>query len=207
MKTHTPIQLSLNPTHPTILHPLVTLRTLLNQSLDCVDITRWTGDRHSASFISGQLRLLHSLLQEARSNLKGPPLITTPSDAWTADCVDHASFSPPLPDNLALSVTVQEASLVFTIRSLEPAESAPDIRSVFGGIALAIGVQRRLEHDEVEQIFKYRGQEVKVREKIRVESADPSLLAAMAKLAALEHSVGMARKCLSLVMEEEMEDP
>ncbi len=72
--------------------------------------------------------------------------------------------------------------------------------------ALAIGVQRRLEHDEVEQVFEYRGKEVRVREKIRVESADPSLLSAMAKLAALEHNVGMARKCLSIVMGEDSEE-
>jgi len=72
--------------------------------------------------------------------------------------------------------------------------------------ALAIGVQRRLEHDEAEQVFEYRGKEVRVREKVRVQSADPSLLAAMAKLAALEHNVGMARKCLSIVMGEENEE-
>jgi hypothetical protein len=102
-----------------------------------------------------------------------------------------------------LSLTVHEASLVLSIRTLEPADAAPDIRSM---LALAIGVQRRLEHDEVEQIFEYRGKEVRVREKVRVESADPSLLAAMAKLAALEHNVGMARKCLSIVMGEENEE-
>jgi hypothetical protein len=98
---------------------------------------------------------------------------------------------------------VQEASLVLSIRTLEPADTAPDIRSMF---ALAIGVQRRLEHDEAEQVFTYRGNEVKVREKVRVESADPSLMSAMAKLGALEHTVGMARKCLSIVMGEEMEE-
>ena len=150
------------------------------------------------------MRLLHSLISEARSALKGPPLIPTSSDSWTSDPIDPATFSPPLPDSLSFSVTVQEASLVFTIRTLEPADAAPDIRSMF---ALAIGVHRRLEHDESEQVFTYRGNEVKVREKIRVESADPSLMAAMAKLAALEHSVGMARKCLSIVMGEEMEEP
>jgi hypothetical protein len=204
LKTHPPAHLVLDSEHSFLLAPLVTLRSLLNQSLDCVDITRWTGDRHSASFISSQLRLLHSLISEARSALKGPPLIPTSSDSWTADPIDPATFSPPLPDSLSFSVTVQEASLVFSIRALEPADAAPDIRSMF---ALAIGVHRRLEHDEAEQVFTYRGSEVKVREKIRVESADPSLMAAMAKLAALEHTVGMARKCLSIVMGEEMEEP
>ena len=187
-----------------MLPSLVTLRNLLNQSLDCVDIARWTGDRHSASFISSQLRLLHSLITEARSTLKGPPLIPASSDSWTADPIDPATFFPPLHESLSFSVTIQEANLAFSIRTIEPADAAPDIRSMF---ALAIGVQRRLEHDEAEQVFNYRGTEVKVREKIRVESADPSLMAAMAKLAALEHTVGMARKCLSIVMDEEMEEP
>src|SRR5277367_3223620 len=203
LRTQPPIHLVLNPDHPIVLTPLVTLRNLLNQSLDCVDITRWTGDRNSAIFISSQLRLLHSLITEARHTLKGPPL-PSPSDSWTSDPLDPLTFTPPLPDSLGFSLTVHEASLVLSIRTLEPADAPQDIRSMF---ALAIGVQRRLEHDEVEQVFEYRGKEVRVREKIRVESADPSLLAAMAKLAALEHNVGMARKCLSIVMGEENEEP
>lgn len=39
-----------------------------------------------------------------------------------------------------------------------------------------------------------------VREKLKVESLDPSLLAAMAKLSALEHGAGRARRALSTVM-------
>ncbi len=49
-------------------------------------------------------------------------------------------------------------------------------------------------------VFRYRGQEVKVREKVRVESQDPSLLAVMAKLSALEHGVAVGRKALDIVM-------
>ncbi len=195
------MHLTLNPTHPIVLPELATLRALINQSLDCVDITRWTGDRHSASFISSQLRLLHSLLTEARHTLKGPPL-PSPSDSWTLDPLDPASFSPPLPETFGFTLGIHEASIVLGIRSLEAADAAPGMASMF---ALAIGVQRRLEHDEAEQVFVYRGKDVRVREKVRVESADPSLLAAMAKLAALEHNVGMARKCLGIVMEDEGE--
>lgn len=44
------------------------------------------------------------------------------------------------------------------------------------------------------------GQEVKVREKVRVESQDPSLMAVMAKLSALEHGVAVSRKALDIVM-------
>lgn len=59
---------------------------------------------------------------------------------------------------------------------------------------------RRPEHDEADMVFRYRGQEVKVREKVRVESQDPSLLAVMAKLSALEHGVAVGRKALDIVM-------
>lgn len=72
--------------------------------------------------------------------------------------------------------------------------------------AFAIGAARRLEHDEMDQEFSCRGLKMFVREKYRVESADPSLMAAMAKLAALEHAVGMSRWGLAAVMGEEMDD-
>lgn len=55
-------------------------------------------------------------------------------------------------------------------------------------------------HEELDDIFSYKSQEVRVREKLRVESQDPRLLSAMAKLSALEHSVAMSRKALDTVM-------
>lgn len=39
-----------------------------------------------------------------------------------------------------------------------------------------------------------------VREKLKVESQDPALLSAMAKLSALEHGAAMSRRALSTVM-------
>lgn len=47
------------------------LLTLLNQSLDIIDISTWTGDPHNGSFIAGQLRLLADTIDEARQVLKG----------------------------------------------------------------------------------------------------------------------------------------
>jgi len=64
-----------------------------------------------------------------------------------------------------------------------------------------LGLATKLpEHDETGQVFTYKGQEVRVREKVRVESQDPSLMAVMAKLSALEHGVGVARRSLAIVM-------
>lgn len=48
--------------------------------------------------------------------------------------------------------------------------------------------------------------EVYVREKVRVESADPSLMSLTAKLTALTHTLSLARRNLAAVMGEEMED-
>jgi Rogdi leucine zipper containing protein len=59
-------------------------------------------------------------------------------------------------------------------------------------------------HDEIGELFLWRGkEEVNVREKVRVESADPSLMSVAAKLSALEHEVRRWRFNLSVVMDEE----
>jgi hypothetical protein len=55
----------------------------------------------------------------------------------------------------------------------------------------------------VDKLFTFKGQEVTVKEKIRVESQDPNLMAAMAKMNALERSVALGRKALEIVMGKE----
>lgn len=80
---------------------------------------------------------------------------------------------------------------------MEPVSVQPNLGSRF---AYAIGAQRRLEHDEMDDVFVYRGEEVRVKEKVRVEgSADPSLLSLGAKLGALERTVESARVGLGVV--------
>lgn len=69
-----------------------------------------------------------------------------------------------------------------------------------------MGASRLPVHDEADQVFTYKDQEVKVREKVRVESQDPNLMAAMAKLNALERSVALGRKALDIVMGQDEED-
>jgi hypothetical protein len=76
-------------------------------------------------------------------------------------------------------------------------------------LAHALGAGPRPHaHDEAEDVFSYRNTDVKVKEKIRVESQDPSLISAMAKLAALEHTVELGRKALHVVLgnEDEADD-
>jgi len=70
-------------------------------------------------------------------------------------------------------------------------------------LAVAIGVAKEPFHDEAGKIYTYQGHDVRVKDKLRVESQDPSLLSAMAKLSGLEHSAAMSRKALSTVMGKE----
>ena len=58
-------------------------------------------------------------------------------------------------------------------------------------------------HDEADDVFTWRGQDVRVRDRVRVESADPGLMAALAKLQALDRAVGLARKSLDTLMGQE----
>jgi hypothetical protein len=54
-----------------VLDQLATIRNLVNQGLDVIDVSTFTGDPLNASFISGQLRLLCEHISEAKSILKG----------------------------------------------------------------------------------------------------------------------------------------
>lgn len=66
------LTISSAPNAPTItLKQLTEVRTLINTSLDVIDISRWAGDAKNASFIAGQLRLLVENVEEARSVLSG----------------------------------------------------------------------------------------------------------------------------------------
>ena len=55
-------------------------------------------------------------------------------------------------------------------------------------------------HDEVGDMFHWNGQDVKVKEKIRIESQDPNLISTMTKLTALEREVAKWRTALAVVM-------
>jgi hypothetical protein len=59
---------------------------------------------------------------------------------------------------------------------------------------------RQPAHDEVGDVFSWKGDDVKVREKVRVESQDPSLMAVMAKLTALHHEVVRCKTSLKALM-------
>jgi len=146
---------------------------------------------------------------------------------WPVTILDAKLFDPPLPDNLSLDITIQDAAIVTELRLLDfihPPSSSSGGGSVqpfsaldavqhlgLGGFGfrekLTSAFKGRKSHDggdgsEGEEVFSYKGMEVKVKEKIRVESQDPSLMSLMSKLGALEHNVVMSRTSLGIVMRD-----
>lgn len=67
------------------MHQLAKARSLIDQALDVVDISAWTGDPRDANFIAGQLRLLAELVNEAQVALRGEDETATP---WWEGGVD-----------------------------------------------------------------------------------------------------------------------
>ena len=132
------------------------------------------------------------------------------------------TFSPALPPTLSLHLQISDAALVLTTRTLQfmnastaasgtsTPTSLSDPSASFTGFSLRdklFGLGPKLpNHDEMGETFPYRGMEVQVREKVRVESMDPSLMSVMAKLSALEHEVGRLRECLRVLMGEDESD-
>lgn len=117
-------------------------------------------------------------------------------------------FDPPIPSHLSFHLFISEGALVLNLRTLDMPSRTPTPSSISGfslreRLAAALGGASVVPHDEISHAFTYKGEEVRVREKLRVESLDPSLLAIMAKLSALEHSVAMSRTALDTVMGKE----
>ena len=203
-----------------VLEQLTTTRTLINACLDVVDATRWTGDAMNANFINGQFRLLHDNICEARSALKGWVPNQKP---WHEAPIPADAFNPPIPDNVSFHLSISEAAVLLNIRTLEHAypntgtntplsfNSTSSGQVSYSGFSLreklfaAVGGARQVFHDEAHEVFMYKGAEVRVRDKVRVESQDPCLMAAYAKLGALERSVAVARRGLDVVMGKEPE--
>ncbi|RKF58714.1 putative 37s ribosomal protein rsm22 [Erysiphe neolycopersici] len=218
LRTHAPLNLSISPVSSTTttttvaknndgfyLPSLRTLSTLLEQALDCLNsvlfsfgsqIGQSSSINSTSNIIFSQLRLLYSLIHESLLILKGSDLYLAKctshvssqygTKAWNEEPLESVIFTPELPSTLALDIKISDCSLLLTIRVLELCTQTPTISSLF---LTGIGVQRRLEHDEMDQEFFYRGMSVRVKEKYQVESsADPCLLSCAAKLQALERS-------------------
>lgn len=178
-------------------------------------MSRWTGQSTDSSFISGQLKLLHDHLREAKACLKGPvpgaELPSIPGAEWWTSSPDENVFQPPLGEHVSLHFTIQDANLVLTVRTLAPTTpgGTPSTPSEGAFSLSGLNLRTRLlglgpkppNHDEMGEIYEWRGrQEVIVREKVRVESGDPSLMSIAAKMSALEHEVARWRMNLRIIL-------
>lgn len=211
-----------SPQTPDLVLPqLFAVKSLINDSLDIIDVSRWTGQSTDASFMSGQIRLLHDHLRNAKAYLKGPipgePIESIPGGEWWLNSVQAEVFQPPLPDAISLHFTIQDANIVLTIRTLAPTSPGGTPSTPNEGTFSLSGLNLRNKllglgpkppnHDEVGEIFEWRGQQdVTVREKARVETGDPSLMSVAAKLSALSHEVARMRYNLRIVMQEPDDD-
>lgn len=179
------------------------MRTSINSCLDAIDVVSWGGDATNASFVAGQLQLLHDHILEARNALKGYSDVQLP---WWEHPVDEHTFDPPLPANLSFHMFVFDAALCLELRTLEPKPDDDAPASSFTGfnfrdrLSSALGNNPKPLHDEADKVYRYKGHDVRVKEKIRVETQDPALISASAKLNALEHSLTLSRKALGIVM-------
>lgn len=218
--------LSLSQSDVIHIQALDSLHAYLTQSIDLLSVT--LSKPQDARSLASALSILADSLSDSSALLKGPPL-TDADPAWqTCSCPPY-HFEPSLGPNLSFYLGLQESCIVLWLRALEPADAPVHFGTKLG---LAIGTFRRLEHDEMDTVFRYssmggdaggskRGsarhtpeprssaadaaesrdaQEVYVREKVRVESADPSLISLHSKLGFLSHMLGQARRNLSEVL-------
>jgi len=205
-----------------IIPQLQAVKTRINDSLDIIDVSRWTGQSTDASFISGQLKLLNDHLSEAQEFLKGPlagaDLHHIPgAEWWNSSVVDEVLGSSATYD-LSLHFTIQDANLVLTVRTLEPVprSQSPATPSAETSFSLSgFNLRSKLlglgpkppNHDEMGETFPWRQDgHVHVREKVRVESGDPSLMSVAAKLSALQHEVARWKVNLNIVMGHDEEE-
>ncbi|KAE8317544.1 Rogdi leucine zipper containing protein-domain-containing protein [Aspergillus transmontanensis] len=149
-----------------VLHQLVSVRNLVNQSLDVVDVSTWTGDPLNASFIYGQLRLLYETLSEARQMLKGES--DQVRGKWWETSALEDMFDPPLPLNLSFHLSIADSALVLYLRTLEsstpthtPTAFATDISLTGFNLRDRLFGTRHRGHDEVGDVFTWKGDEVK----------------------------------------------
>lgn len=116
-------------------------------------------------------------------------------------------FDPPLPPYLSFHLSIADSALLLCLRTLEstapthaPTAFASDISLTGFNLRDRLFGSRHRTHDEADDLFTWKGDEVRVKEKVRVESQDPSLMAVMAKLTALEHEVMKWMSALKVLM-------
>ncbi|KAL4959933.1 tRNA methyltransferase RSM22 [Aspergillus stella-maris] len=173
--------LSNSPSAPELaLDQLVSVRDSVRQCLDIVDVSTFTGDPLNAQFIYSQLHLLGDTIAEGRQMLKGESDVVR-GKWWETSAPDNM-FDPPLPPHLSFHLSIADSALVLYLRTLEsttpahtPTAFATDISLTGFSIRDRLFGSSKPSHDEAGDVFSWKGDEVKVKEKIRVEKETPEL--------------------------------
>jgi hypothetical protein len=69
-----------------VIHQLTSVKNSINNALDVIDVTTWTGDARNANFVAGQTQLLQDNIHEARQALRGYSDVQLP---WWQDPIDE----------------------------------------------------------------------------------------------------------------------
>ncbi|KAL2868596.1 tRNA methyltransferase RSM22 [Aspergillus lucknowensis] len=172
----TRLYLSNSPNAPElVLSQLVSVRDLVNQCLDIVDVSTWTGDPLDARFIYSQIHLLGETIAEGRQMLKGESDVVR--GKWWETSAPENLFDPQLPPQLSFHLSIADSALVLYLRTLEsftpthtPTAFASDISLTGFSIRDRLFGTRQPAHDEAGDVFPWKGDDVKVREKRRASS-------------------------------------
>ncbi|CCG84563.1 protein of unknown function [Taphrina deformans PYCC 5710] len=127
-------------------------------------------------------RIIGDVLMNIKQALQS--LTKFPSgSAFPLASIDPDSLRPDLPSNVALDLYIQDASLIAELRLLQARKAENFFSTLIKNNAVETG-----------GFVRYRGEDVRVVEHIRVESQDPALIAITAKLTALKHNVEEVQK-------------
>ncbi|KAL4881038.1 Rogdi leucine zipper containing protein-domain-containing protein [Aspergillus karnatakaensis] len=190
---------------------LVSVRDSVRQCLDIVDVSTWTGDPLDARFIYSQLHLLGETIAEGRQMLKGE------SDAirgkWWETSAPENMFDPPLPTYLSFHLSIADSALVLYLRILEsstpahtPTAFAPDISLTGFSIRDRLFGPRQPLHDEAGDVFSWKGDDVKVKEKSPTDSELPKANQEDAVLDLIEKITATEAEILELLDELDLTD-
>ncbi|KAF8537992.1 RAVE subunit 2/Rogdi [Trichophaea hybrida] len=202
------------PNHTLILEQLVDVNNYVIESLELLQLHAYFVASMDPKSVMEKLCSLESNVVAARTALKGASL----HRLFPFHAADPKVFDPPLPSSVAFDLYISEAAIIAELRTLnslasseadKPSFLSLDTISPFGfreRFAAAVGIHHGTEKHthgveiNPDEVFIYNGMEVKVKELVRVESQDPSLMAAWAKLGGLEHVLRKTIKSLRFVM-------
>ncbi|KAJ2966034.1 hypothetical protein NQ176_g10332 [Zarea fungicola] len=257
LRTTSTTSLTIDSNQPIYIPALETLYTHLTEAVSLLDLTIHSRPQQppDAATLASTLTILAESLDQATTLLKGRPLAESDPTWQTSSC-------PAQHFTIAGSSTqgAQSSSGVGAFAASFAASTAGELRCAMAAraraanapvnfgvkLGLAIGTMRRLEHDEMDTVFRYTAagdgstlghkkggsrqpvppvggpalsgtrsrnglatattEQVHVREKVRVVSADPSLISLYSKLGYLSHVLGQTRRNLAAVIDSFPQD-